>query len=488
MTAFDKRRSSLAIIVALMVAEFTAAFELTMVYAALKTLFVVFGDPRAVGWVITAYLLVSAASAAVCARLGDLYGRKRVLVIVLAGAMIGSLISAFSSTLLYVVVGRAMQGMAGAVLPLCFGIAREALPEEKVPYGVSAVGSTAVLAAGFGMLLGGVLVDSFQWHSIFYASASFAVVSILVVMLVLPRGERRVPEHKLDIVGGLLFVPAIFALLLVVTNGNSWGWTQPATLMLGLAGVAAFMGWVYYELRVPAPLINLRLLRNRNLALANLAMVLYALGPVQGQLHALLLQQPSWTGIGAGLSATLAGLYILPGQLTSLAVAPLTGWLCKRLGSRTAIITGAGMLAIGWIIILLFPSNLAILVGSGPIQAIGTTIIYSAIPNLIVTASPGENTAESTGVTQVLRSASQAVGAQILALILATATVTQTGVPGVFPAPSAVIWAIGFVMVAAVLMLATAFLLPGDRPKLKGSTNARSADGDRGGKPIFTQI
>jgi MFS family permease len=480
MAALDKTRSSLTIIIALMVAEFTAAFELTMVYAALKTLFVVFRDPRAVGWVITAYLLVSAASAAVCARLGDLYGRKRVLVVVLAGAMTGSLISAFSTTLLYVVIGRAIQGMAGAVLPLCFGIAREALPQDKVPYGVSAVGSTAVLAAGFGMLLGGVLVDTFQWHGIFYASASFAVISVLVVMLVLPRGERRLPGHKPDIVGGLLFVPAIFALLLVVTNGNSWGWTQPGTLALGLAGAAAFAGWVYYELRVPAPLINLRLLRNRNLALANIAMVFYALGPIQGQLHAILMQQPSWTGIGAGLSATLAGLYLLPGQLTSLAVAPLTGLICKRLGSRTAIIAGAGTLAIGWVIILLFPSILAALVVSGPIQAIGTTIIYSAIPNLIVATSPGENTAESTGVTQVLRSASQAVGAQIMTLILAMATVSKAGVPGVFPAPSAVIWAIGFVMTSTLLMLATAFLLPGDKPAAKTD--------EHGAEPMFTRI
>jgi len=457
--AGPSRSSAPIIIAALMLAEFTAAFELTMIYAALKTLFVVFSATATVGWLITGYLLVSAASSAICGRLGDLYGRKRVLMIVLCLAVVGSLISAFSTDLVTIIVGRAIQGFSGAILPLCFGIAREALSREKVTYGVSAIGSTAVIASAAGVMLGGVLVDSFQWHSIFYASASLALISLAVTSVLLPPSVRRPSEGKMDIAGGLIFVPAIFAILLVASNGGQWGWTNPGTVGLGLAGVALLSIWTWYELRTASPLINLRLLKNRNLLLPNLAMAFYGLGPVQGQVHALLLQQPAWTGIGAGLTATAAGLYTMPAHVTTFLMAPLTGILCTRFGAQRAVAAGTIFLLASWLMILAFPSSLLMLVVSGPVMAIGTTTIYSSIPNLVVAASPDANIAESTSVTQVLRSTSQAVGAQILGMLLATATVTNADHPGTFPAPSAIVWAIVYISGACAAMALTALLL-----------------------------
>ncbi|MET0238824.1 MAG: MFS transporter, partial [Sphingobium sp.] len=265
MTAPESTRFRMMIIIALMMAEFTSAFELTMIYTALKTFFVMFGDPQAVGWVVTSYLLVSAAAAAICGKLGDMFGRKRVLMIVLVGAMTGSLISASTSDLNFIIAGRAIQGLAGAILPLCFGIAREALPLNKVPYGVSAIGSTAVVSAGLGVLLGGIIVDRLEWFAIFYVSSAFAFISFCAVLIFVPNTKVTKTDSRIDVLGGLLFVPAIFGVLLAVSKGGSWGWASPITLSLLIGGICLLGIWVWHELRIDHPLINLRLLTNPQL-------------------------------------------------------------------------------------------------------------------------------------------------------------------------------------------------------------------------------
>ncbi|MFY9677608.1 MFS transporter, partial [Glutamicibacter protophormiae] len=122
------------IVSVLLVAEFVGTFESAMIFIALPSMMHEFNvDAAAVGWAATAFLLVAAASAAVCGRLGDMYGRKKLLAIVLAISVVGSIISFTFGTLGGVILGRALQGVAGATLPLCLGLARQELPQQKVP-------------------------------------------------------------------------------------------------------------------------------------------------------------------------------------------------------------------------------------------------------------------------------------------------------------------------------------------------------------------
>ena len=164
----------LAILVVLVIAEITSAFEVGMMYGALATLMREFRDPVGTGWLITAFLLVGAVSAALCSRLGDLYGRKRLVLLMLACAATGSLIAAFATTLPWLIAGRAVQGFSAALLPLCIGLVREHLPAARVPVSIGWLAAMASFSAGFGILLGGWVVDHIGWRWIFWFSAGHA--------------------------------------------------------------------------------------------------------------------------------------------------------------------------------------------------------------------------------------------------------------------------------------------------------------------------
>ena len=180
------------IVVALVFAEIISSFEVSMIYAALPTLMRDFGDPAGVGWLITAYLLVGSVSAGLSSRLGDLFGRKRLVLAMLACSATGSLISALSSGLPGLICGRALQGMSAALLPLAIGIVRERLRAERVPVAVGWLTAMATFSAGAGLLLGGLLVDHAGWRTMFWFGAVHGVVA-MVARRALGAGIGRQP-------------------------------------------------------------------------------------------------------------------------------------------------------------------------------------------------------------------------------------------------------------------------------------------------------
>ncbi|QOT73932.1 MFS transporter [Sphingobium fuliginis] len=440
-----------AILTTLLTAEFTSAFELTMIYSGMKTFITIFGDPVGVGWLITVYLLVGSGSAAICGRLGDIYGRKRVLMIVLALAFVGSVVSALSHTLLAVLAGRTLQGFAGAILPLCYGLMRESLPEDRVPFGVGILAASVTVAAAAGVIVGGVLIDHFPWNAIFITSATMALVGLILCAIVLPRSQPQPRTGPLDLKGGALFIPPLFMILIGITFLNRYGLgLSSPSLWLLVGGIGLLMVWIRHELRTENPLIDLRLLGNRNVALATLAMCAYAMGPQQSQMSFLLMQQSSRTGVGLDLSGTLTGLVTLPGMLAGVFFAPWLAKVCVRVGSKKILIW-AGIILLG-AVGMIFPSIL----GLGPaglfiqflLQGMGSVALFASAPNVVVAEVPASKTSGATGLLQVNRSVAQAVGSQTVISLLATSTVHDplTGA-GPFPSFTA------YLLTASVLLI-----------------------------------
>ena len=457
------QRAAVLLMVALVLAEIVSAVEATMVFAAMRVFYREFGDPVLLGWIVTAFLLVAAASASVCSRLGDMFGRRRLLLIVLVLAGIGSLVSARAESAAMVILGRAIQGMAGAVMPLCFGLVRECLPQRRVPLGIGIVSAAAFVSAGVAIFIGGVLVDHFSWHWIFYVGAATAALAFAAVRAWVPRSAPVASREPLDWLGALLLVPAIAAVLLGLSQAKAWGWGDARTLGLTLGGSAALALWVWHELRTRTPLIDVRLLGQRQLALANGGMVLLALGPLQsGLVLSLLLQQPAWTGVGLGLSATVAGLILAPPLALAVFVGPGCGMLAMRSGgARLPALLACGFLLVGWGGIALHHSTLPFVVTMVVLQGIGMAMAYAAVPMLIVEVAPPERTSEVTGVSSVIRYVSNAVGSQVVALLLAQATVSDPAHgPGRYPAPEAFALTLGVIAGLCMLSLAVTACLP----------------------------
>jgi len=443
---------------ALIMAETAAGLETTLVFAALPTLMRTLHQPVLAAWLITAYLLVSASSAAAGARLGDLFGRKKVLAAVLFAASLGSLISFTVSDIRWIVAGRAIQGLAGAVLPLCYGIARECLPQEKVPVGIGAVNAANGLCAAIGFVLGGLIVDHAQWQYVFACSGIICALALLSLAFI-PASPARSGAPQSDLLGGLLFTPAVAVLLWAITafqsggaaHFSSWAWLAASLVLLA--------GWAWHEARHPFPLIDVRLLARRDILICNVAVIGASLGSLQVlQVFPLLLQQPVWTGVGFGVTATLTGLLKLPSNLASAASATWAGDLCRRIGARGVVIAGAWSSFLAWTILAFDHSSLWLTVLLSCMSASGFAILFTGTINIIVKAAPSDRTSEATAMTVTIRTVAQTIGSQIILVVFARSMVHANGLS--FSSPLAFTLVFGFLSAVSAISIVAAPLLP----------------------------
>lgn len=439
-------RRLLIVMTVLVLVEVMSSLESTMVYAALPTIMREHGHGGIVGWLITGFVLVQASSSVIAAKLGDVYGRRRLLAIVLAICVVGSVVSAMASTLTWVIIGRSLQGVSGALLPLACGIIRQAAPRERVPFLIGIVTAALGLAGGAGFILGGYLADSGNWQHIFWLTAIYGSLLLPAVAL-LPGPAARPEEAPIDVIGGTLFVPAIAAILWVATGG--WSIATPGGMALLGAGTVLLAAWLVWELRHPFPLIDVRLLRKRNVALGAAGSALLGLGLINSALlMMMILQQPAATGIGLGLSGTVAGLLKLPTNVSAFVGAAVGGWLAGRYTTRMPVVMGGAVCIVSWASLWLFHDTIwQVLAG-----VLGVTFasgaLMTAMPNLILQEVAVERSSEATGMNLLVRSVFNAVGAQIIAAVLAASRVQTPGLAAPYPS------AAGFKTCFA-LMLAT---------------------------------
>jgi MFS family permease len=293
------------VLTALIAAEATAAFEAAMLTSAVPKLIAEFHlKTTDAGWAFTGFTLTIAASAAIGGKLGDLFGRKKVLVIVLLLSILGSVVSVGFGTFPAIIAGRAIQGVSGAVLPLLMGISREAVEPRRVPVTMAVVAGTVTLAGGVGYFVSGVLIQFATWHAIFGAAAALAAFAVVLCHFCLsPSPVTHVKGEKIDVVGAVLFVPALTLILYGVTASQTKGWTSPVVLGTNVAGAVLCLFWVWWELRVPKPMLNLRLLTAPKYALTMGIVTFLALGALGGMqlVQPLMFQSPESAPVGLGM-------------------------------------------------------------------------------------------------------------------------------------------------------------------------------------------
>jgi len=446
---------------ALVIAEMAAAFETSMIYAASKKLIDVFGNTTTTGWFITAYLLVGAGTAAVAGRLGDIYGRKNIITIQLLLGVVGSLISIAFPTFWPILIGRSLQGLTAALLPLCFGLVRQHVPPKWVP---AAIGLGVTGAGGgviTGLVVGGMIVDHYDWQMIFVASAIFATIGAILFHIYVPKVKNTGEKEKTEFLSGLLFVPGTVGVLLYISKGSLWGWTSKEMFMLLAASILILVIWARLSLRHENPLINVRLLMQRNVLIANIAMMILAMTALQVNLvFSLFLQQPSWTGAGLGTTATIAAFTKAPGNILALFAAPFCGYLAIRWGHKFALSLSAVIVAIGWALASQYHTDIYFIMVCLCITSIGTAMTYTALPNIVMDSVPLNRTSEATGMLTVTRSAFMAIGAQLVSVRFTMDTVTNPDNPMVkYPSEAAYAKTMLGVAVASVLIALLAFFV-----------------------------
>ncbi|HST43064.1 MAG TPA: MFS transporter [Conexibacter sp.] len=381
----------------------------------------------AVAWTLTAYLVAASVMTAVIGRLGDIFGKKRVLVITLIAFGVGSAICAVADSIGMLVVGRIVQGAAGGLFPLAFGIVRDEFPRDRVAGGIGLISSIMGVGAGFGLVIGGLLVDHATWHWIFWLGLAITAIAIVATELIVPESPVRTPA-RVDWGGAVLLAFGLALPLIGVSQGGAWGWGDPRTLGLIFVGLAVLATFGWFELRQKEPLVNIRTFALKPVLLTNIATIFVGFAMFAGfVLVPQLAQLPESTGFGLGTNATVAGLLMLPSTLMMLFSAPFSGRFGARHGSKTPLIVGALMTSVSLFAYAAAHGSAPLLLLWGALQGAGIGAAFAAMPNLIIENVPQHQTGEATAVNTLLRNVGAAIGSQIAGTVLASHVLASTG-------------------------------------------------------------
>ncbi|MCK9563775.1 MAG: MFS transporter [Bacteroidales bacterium] len=427
--------------------------EITMIYAAMRVLVEDFGSPGAISWAITGFLLVSAISAVLFGRLGDMFNRKRLLLWVIVISIVGSLISGFSSTITGVVVGRCVQGVAGGIFPLCIGVLRENIDIRKLPIFIGFLSGVMSVTGGVGLYLGGMIIDHLSWHWIFFTTASIGVIAWIVVYIAIPDNAGKDPEPGTNYLGGLLFAPSVAFLLIAFTKVRDWGFASPSVVTLLMLSMVLAVLWVRSELKAEKPLLNVRLLLDREILLVVLATGFFGLSWMQfGQTWSLFLQQSVDTGAGLGLSASAAGLVMQPQSLMSLIAGPVAGWFLIRYGTRASILLGSFGLGAAWVAAILKNDAVWFILLLMIVMGFTSSFLVTVKVSIMARAAPAHQTGEAIGMLTLVRSIFNSIGALVVFFLLSSTTVTGPDGRGQFPSAAAYDITMSYIAVGTLLI------------------------------------
>jgi MFS family permease len=372
--------------------------------------------------VLTSTLLTAAVATPVFGRLGDLYGKRRIMLVCAALLTLGSLVCALSGSLVPVVAGRALQGLGLPLIPLGISVMRDVLPPERLGSAMALMSSSLGVGGALGLPLSATIAQHADWHALFWLSSAAGAAIGMLLVTVVPESPIRA-RSRFDLPGALGLAAGLVCLLLAVSKGEDWGWGSGFTLGLLAATPIVLLLWGLWELRTPAPLVDLRVSAGRQVLLTNTASVLigfsmYAMSLVVIQL----LQLPESTGYGLGQTMIQAGLWMAPGGLVMMAVSPVAARLIAARGPKTSLVLGGLVISAGYALALfLMNAPWQMLIASTLISG-GIGLAYAAMPALIMGAVPRTETAAANGLNSLSRSIGTSVSAAVIGVVLAHMT------------------------------------------------------------------
>ena len=370
-----------------------------------------------VAWILTAYLLSASVATPIIGRLGDVHGKEKSLLVVLAILALGTLISALATSIGIMIVGRIIQGAGGGIFPLAFGIIRDEFPAERVAGSIGLMSAILGVGGGLGIVLAGAIVDSLSYHWLFWLPLATVTLSAVLTYFFVPESPIKAPGRVNW--GAALLSVGLAALLLAINEATDWGWASGKTISLITVGLVFLVAWVGVDLRARYPLVDMTVMRSRPVWTTDLAAFLLGAGMYSSFIVLpQFVETPTSSGFGFGASVTGAGLFMVPSTVAMLLVGPLAGTLQARFGSRLPLIFGCGFAAVAFSMLALAHTRpIEVYVAAG-LLGIGIGLAFAAMVNLIVEAVPADQPGVATGVNTITRTIGGAFGGQLVATII----------------------------------------------------------------------
>lgn len=379
-------------------------------------------SPANSGWVITTTLLAGAVAMPIAGRLADMFGKQRVLAVSSMLLLIGSLICSQSDSLVPMLTGRALQGLAMGFIPVGISLMREVTPPAMTSTAIASMSATLGVGGAIGLPLAAWVAQDYDWHALFWLSAGLALLMLVGVLTLVPH-VHDANGGRLDVVGAVGLTVGLISVLVAISKGNTWGWDQPRTLGLLIGGVVVLVTWGWWELRVIDPLCDLRVSAQGPVLLTNFAAVAIGFGMMaQSIVVPQLLQLPRETGFGLGQGILEAGLWLAPAGLMMLVFAPVSAKLMQRSGAKRTLMLGATVLGAGYLVAAFLMNSPWELLIASMVTSAGVGIGYAAMPTLILAAVPMREAASAVGINALMRSVGTTVAAAVMAMLLTGST------------------------------------------------------------------
>jgi len=404
------------ITIALLIATFLSAIEVTIVSTAMPVIVGKLGGIELISWIFAVYLLTSAITTPIFGKLSDLYGRKVIFMVGVLLFLLGSTLCGFSQNMTQLIWFRAIQGFgAGALMPVTFTIVGDIFTFEQRAKVQGLISSVWGIAGIFGPLAGGFFVDYLSWHWIFFINIPFGLLSMLMIGLYLKENIEK-KQHQIDYSGAITFMIGMTALLYaLLSGGNEYAWNSTTIYTLFAIAILFLIFFIRIQLKHPEPLVPLKLFKIRDLAVSNLVSFL-----TSGILIGLTAYLPLWIQGVLSLGATSSGLAMTPMSIGWPIGAVLSGRLIVRIGGRTTSLAGLVLICLGTTVLSMISTttpNIVLIalmfvvgLGFGLAMTVFTVVVQSSVDWNLRGAATSSNT--------FLRILGQTLGIAILGTIL----------------------------------------------------------------------
>ncbi|GAA2974365.1 MFS family permease [Microbacterium terrae] len=466
-TVYSRTRQNLVVAV-LAFAGMGASFMQTILIPIQGRLPELLDAPAAdTAWVITATLLASAIAVPIAGKLGDMFGKRRIALVLLAILTVGSIVCALSPDLIWMIVGRALQGMGMGVIPLGIALLRDVVDASRLGTSIALVSATLGVGGALGLPISALVTDRFDWHVLFVFAAVIASISLILVVVAVPVAGTPV-GGRVDLIGAFGLSVGLVGLLLAVSQGNTWGWLSTPTLLSAGIGLLALMLLVWYELSTANPLIDVRVSLRPAVLTTNISSVAMGFALFSSSIaFPQLLQVPESAG-GLGMELLPASLLLVPSGLAMLAMSPIAGRIQRIAGPKPLLVAGALVLVVAYAVSAFVPLHAWTIAVINAVIGAGVGLGYAAMPALIMGAVPVSETGAANGLNTLMRSFGTTVAAAVVGAILAGAS--GSDVAGSFQ----VVFILG--LVAAAVSAGVALLIP--RARLVRGTPAGDVPAD----------
>jgi MFS family permease len=397
-----------------------------------------------IAWILSAYLLVGVVVTPIFGKLGDIYGKKRMLLIAMSVYAIAVAVAGFSPNVgalfglsrpdqIYVLIGvRAVQGVGMAMFPLGFAMLPEVFPPARVGQAQGLLSGMFAAGAAAGLVGGGWIAETYGWQVTYHTVIPIALIVLGLAFFYIRESKIRM-ARKIDFPGVLSLGIGLTLLMLGITEGAYWGWTDFSAVKFGsvpwgvpdflILSLIAFAFFLYWEPRAPSPVVSFQSLKERNILVSNINGVL--VGMAMFLLFTILIILGEYPSPGFGLSELNAGLILVPAVISMLVTGPFLGRAISKYGPKPIMLLGFAFIALGAVGLALFNrTTYEVGILSIPMM-VGNVAVLISMSNVIVLSVDPKTMGIQTGMNQTFRNLGSALGPVLVTSILASYSFTE---------------------------------------------------------------